>query len=163
MEAADAIDWQRRSSRALCDENAPLYKWYSDGLVIGCHDATDRHVEAGRGERTTIIWDSPVTGAPDGFFCASTGRDPSEMASEAVKLVRERIGPVAAFRLVAVIDRLPKTRSGTILCATMARIADGEDVSPPVTIDDPAILDEIRAAALGCLGSRDGHLEGNLV
>ncbi len=85
---------------------------------------------------------------PMGLVCLNKGhgRDEGEVAREAVALVRERIGPVAAFRLVAVIDRLPKTRSGKILRATMARIADGEDVPVPATIDDPAILDEIRNA-----------------
>ncbi|MCS5603603.1 MAG: hypothetical protein NZ734_15560, partial [Paracoccus sp.] len=54
-----------------------------------------------------------------------------------------------AFRLACIVDRLPKTRSGKILRATMARIADGEDVGTPATIDDPAILDEIATALRG--------------
>ncbi len=85
---------------------------------------------------------------PMGLVCLNKdhGRDESEVAREAVKLIRDKIGPVAAFHLVSVIDRLPKTRSGKILRATMAKIADGEDVAPPATIDDPAIIDEIRAA-----------------
>ncbi len=60
--------------------------------------------------------------------------------------MREKIGPVAAFKLAVVVDRLPKTRSGKILRATMAKIADGEGFKMPATIDDPAILDEIREA-----------------
>ena len=64
-------------------------------------------------------------------------------------MVRDRIGPVAAFKTACVVDRLPKTRSGKILRATMAKIADGEEVRTPATIDDPAILDEIRAALAG--------------
>jgi propionyl-CoA synthetase len=63
-----------------------------------------------------------------------------------VALVRDRIGPVAAFKHAVVVDRLPKTRSGKILRATMAKIADGESYKTPATIDDPAILDEIGAA-----------------
>ncbi|PKP85344.1 MAG: propionyl-CoA synthetase, partial [Alphaproteobacteria bacterium HGW-Alphaproteobacteria-2] len=62
------------------------------------------------------------------------------------RLVRDQIGPVAAFKLAVVVDRLPKTRSGKILRATMAKIADGEEFKMPATIDDPKILDEIRAA-----------------
>jgi propionyl-CoA synthetase len=58
--------------------------------------------------------------------------------------VREEIGPVAAFRTVHVVARLPKTRSGKILRGTMRRIVEGETVPAPPTIDDPAILDEIR-------------------
>jgi propionyl-CoA synthetase len=61
-------------------------------------------------------------------------------------LVRERIGPVAAFKLAAVVDRLPKTRSGKILRGTMVKIADSESFKMPATIDDPVILDEIKAA-----------------
>jgi hypothetical protein len=57
--------------------------------------------------------------------------------------VRDKIGPVAAFKTVMVVKRLPKTRSGKILRATMQKIADGEAWKMPATIDDPAILDEI--------------------
>jgi propionyl-CoA synthetase len=60
--------------------------------------------------------------------------------------VREKIGPVAAFKLVSVVNRLPKTRSGKILRGTMVSIADSEPYKMPATIDDPAILDEIKAA-----------------
>ena len=66
--------------------------------------------------------------------------------AEAIALVREQIGPVAAFKLCAVVPRLPKTRSGKILRATMRAIADGRDWTMPATIDDPAILDEIAEA-----------------
>ena len=85
---------------------------------------------------------------PMGFLCLNTGsgRDQAEVISECVKLVREKIGPVAAFKLAVVVDRLPKTRSGKILRATMVKIADGEEFKMPATIDDPAILDEIRDA-----------------
>ena len=69
----------------------------------------------------------------------------AEVSRELVALVRERIGPVAAFKDARVVLRLPKTRSGKILRATIRRIADGETVVMPPTIDDPAILDEIGA------------------
>ncbi|MEQ9054134.1 MAG: propionyl-CoA synthetase, partial [Roseovarius confluentis] len=69
-----------------------------------------------------------------------------EITAECVKLVRDQIGPVAAFKLAVVVDRLPKTRSGKILRATMVKIADNQDYKMPATIDDPAILDEIRDA-----------------
>ena len=82
---------------------------------------------------------------PVGFLCLNTGaeRDDAEVAAECVALVRERIGPVAAFRTALPVARLPKTRSGKILRATLVRIADGEPWKMPATIDDPAILDEI--------------------
>ena len=79
---------------------------------------------------------------PDRVF----GRPATEIAEEAVGLVRQRIGPVASFRTALVVERLPKTRSGKILRGTMRRIADGEDYTMPATIDDPAILDEVDEA-----------------
>lgn len=94
----------------------------------------------------------PLKGqAPLGFLClnAGVGRDPSEIVAEVVKLVREKIGPVAAFKLAVVVDRLPKTRSGKILRGTMVNIADGTPWKMPATIDDPAILDEITGALQG--------------
>ncbi|WIY25351.1 propionate-CoA ligase PrpE [Parasedimentitalea psychrophila] len=85
---------------------------------------------------------------PLGFVClnANTTRDHGEVVSEVVKLVREKIGPVAAFKLALVVDRLPKTRSGKILRGTMVNIADSTAYKPPATIDDPAVLDEIKVA-----------------
>ncbi|MCB4455393.1 propionate-CoA ligase PrpE [Leisingera sp. McT4-56] len=85
---------------------------------------------------------------PVGFLCLNSGadRDHGEVVAEVVKLVREKIGPVAAFKLAVVVDRLPKTRSGKILRGTMVNIADGTPWKMPATIDDPAILDEITAA-----------------
>ena len=85
---------------------------------------------------------------PLGLVCLNRGcgRDHDEIRREVVARVRDMIGPVAAFKLAVVVERLPKTRSGKILRATMARIADGETFRMPATIDDPAILDEIRAA-----------------
>lgn len=85
---------------------------------------------------------------PVGFLClnAGAGRDHAEVAAEVVALVREKIGPVAAFKQAVVVERLPKTRSGKILRATMVSIADGRAWKMPATIDDPAVLDEITAA-----------------
>ncbi|NNU81319.1 propionyl-CoA synthetase [Halovulum dunhuangense] len=85
---------------------------------------------------------------PMGFLCLTAGvnKPHEQVVKDAVARVRDQIGPVAAFKLAVVVDRLPKTRSGKILRATMARIADGEAFKIPATIDDPAILDEIREA-----------------
>jgi propionyl-CoA synthetase len=76
---------------------------------------------------------------------AGVERSAEEIAAELVAGVRERIGPVAAFKQAAVVARLPKTRSGKILRGTMRKIADSEPYRTPPTIDDPAVLDEIRA------------------
>jgi len=86
--------------------------------------------------------------APLGLVVLKAGvlRAEAEIAAELVRLVRERIGPVAAFRQVQVVPRLPKTRSGKILRASIRRLADGQDPAPPPTIDDPVALDEVRDA-----------------
>jgi propionyl-CoA synthetase len=86
---------------------------------------------------------------------AGVEREPQEIAAELVRRVREQIGPVAAFKLVTVVKRLPKTRSGKILRGTMVKIADSEAYKMPATIDDPAILDEI-AESLRALGYAKG-------
>jgi len=83
--------------------------------------------------------------SPLGLLVLSAGvnRDPAVIVAEAIALVRERIGPVAAFKLCAVVDRLPKTRSGKILRGTMRSIADGTSWTMPATVDDPATIGEI--------------------
>jgi propionyl-CoA synthetase len=77
---------------------------------------------------------------------AGCNRNASDVQSELVALVREKIGPVAAFKDAIVVPRLPKTRSGKILRATMRKIANGEAVTVPATIEDPAVLDQITEA-----------------
>lgn len=83
---------------------------------------------------------------PIGFIVLNNGvtRDKEEIENEVVRLVREKIGPVAAFKTAVTVNRLPKTRSGKILRGTIRKIADGETYTAPATIDDPAILDEIK-------------------
>ncbi len=82
---------------------------------------------------------------PLGFLVLNAGvtRDHGAIVADVVAMVRERIGPVAAFKTATVVSALPKTRSGKILRGTMQKIADGEDHKVPATIDDPAVLDEI--------------------
>jgi len=82
---------------------------------------------------------------PAGFMILNKGveRPVAEIQGELVQMMRDRIGPVAAFKIAVPVKRLPKTRSGKILRATMQKMIDGEDFKMPATIDDPAILDEI--------------------
>ncbi|WP_101068959.1 propionate-CoA ligase PrpE [Roseovarius salinarum] len=86
--------------------------------------------------------------SPVGFVCLTKGvnRPGEEIVKECVDMIRDQIGPVAAFKTAVIVDRLPKTRSGKILRGTMVKIADGAEFKTPATIDDPAILDEIREA-----------------
>ncbi|HVZ09163.1 AMP-binding protein [Rhodopila sp.] len=85
--------------------------------------------------------------APMGFVVLKAGvdRPEAEVTAELVALVRERIGPVAAFKEARVVSRLPKTRSGKILRASIRRIADGETAPVPPTIEDPQALEELKS------------------
>ncbi len=95
---------------------------------------------------------------PVGFMVLKAGADRpgADIAKDVVRMVREQIGPVAAFKTATVVKRLPKTRSGKILRATMRSIADGEPYKAPATIDDPAILDEITEALQGIGYAKSG-------
>jgi propionyl-CoA synthetase len=71
-------------------------------------------------------------------------RDHAEIVAELVQLVRQQVGPVANLKQVGVVTRLPKTRSGKVLRGTMRKIADSEPYTVPATIDDPAVLEDVR-------------------
>ncbi len=118
-----------RLSTGQMEEVVARHKDVAECAVIGVHDETKGQL-------------------PAGFVVLNAGvnRDPKEIEAEVIQLVRETIGPVAAFKNVMVVKRLPKTRSGKILRGTMRQIADGEPWKMPATIDDPAILDEITEA-----------------
>ena len=94
---------------------------------------------------------------PVGFVVLKAGveRDSAEIVQELIQRVREQIGPVASFKVAAVVNRLPKTRSGKILRGTIKKIADGTEYRMPATIDDPRILEEI-AGTLARLGYPKG-------
>ncbi len=91
---------------------------------------------------------------PCGFLVLKAGvtRPVAEIEKEIVTLVRDKIGPVAAFKLAITVSRLPKTRSGKILRGTMKKIADGDSWTMPATIEDPAVLEEIKTALTGHTG-----------
>ena len=76
-------------------------------------------------------------------------RDRDEIEKECIALIREKVGPVASFRLAITVGRLPKTRSGKILRGTMKKIADGDAWTMPATIEDPKVLEEIGGALKG--------------
>jgi len=121
-----------RLSTGAIEEVLASHPDVAEGAVIGAHDELKGQM-------------------PVGFLVLNAGcnRPHGEIVKEAVALVREQIGPVAAFKSATVVQRLPKTRSGKILRATMRQIADGETYKPPATIDDPAILEEIGEALSG--------------
>ena len=88
---------------------------------------------------------------PCGFIVLKAGvnRPPEEIEKEIVALVRDKVGPVASFKLAITVARLPKTRSGKILRGTIKKIADGDAWTMPATIEDPKVLDEIGGALKG--------------
>jgi len=94
------------------------------------------------------VYDKLKGQVPVGLVVLKAGVDssPEDIIRGCVALVRQKIGPVAAFRNCVIVDRLPKTRSGKILRGTMSSIADGKDYKVPATIDEPEVLDEIAAA-----------------
>lgn len=88
---------------------------------------------------------------PCGFLVLKAGvpRDHADVEKDVVALVRDKLGPVAAFKLAITVGRLPKTRSGKILRGTIKKIADGEPWTMPATIEDPSVLNEIGEALKG--------------
>lgn len=104
------------------------------------------------------VQDSLKGSLPMGLVVVKSGtsRDEESLRIDLINRVREQIGPVAAFKLVVVVQRLPKTRSGKILRGVMRRIADHEPYQVPATIDDPAILEEIRRL-LSAMGYADAR------
>lgn len=103
------------------------------------------------------IRDPLKTQLPVGLVVLKAGvtREHAVVTAELVQRVRDLVGPVANFRMVAIVSRLPKTRSGKVLRKTVRSIADGESVSVPATIEDPTVLDEIQKAlqTLGLAGN----------
>jgi len=99
---------------------------------------------------------------PIGFLVLKrgVGRDPGEIVTEVVQMVRQRIGPVAAFKTALIVPALPKTRSGKILRGTMQKIADGHDYRMPATIDDSTVLTKIAEllSRVGCGQKQDSAL-----
>jgi propionyl-CoA synthetase len=122
-----------RLSTGAMEEVLASHQDVAECAVVGVHDALKGQV-------------------PFGFLVLKAGvaRNPSDIIAEIVVLVRERIGPVAAFKQATVVERLPKTRSGKVLRGTMRLIADGQPYTVPATIDDPVILEEIQEALKHC-------------
>ena len=117
MQAAEAIDWVKKPSRALDDSNAPLYQWYSDGVMNTCYNALDRHVEAGRGEQAAIIYDSPITGAKATIsYAEMTDR----VATLAGALARKGVGK--GDRVLIYMPMVPEALEAMLACARLGAV-----------------------------------------
>jgi len=117
MEAAGAIDWVRPPSKALFADGAPFYEWYSDGLVNGCYNAVDRHVEAGHGDRVAIIHDSPVTHSQREITFAELQ---TRVASLAGALKARGVGK--GDRVIIYMPMIPEALEAMLACARLGAI-----------------------------------------
>ena len=142
------------------DEDGYLYIMgrIDDVIIVAGHNLSTGSMEQAIASHKDVaecavfgVKDELKTQLPLGLVVLKAGvaRDPREIVAELVDIVRDQVGPVASFKIAAVVSRLPKTRSGKMLRGTMRRIADGEPFQVPSTIDDPAILDEITTALRG--------------
>ena len=140
-----------------CDEDGYLYIMArtDDVINVAGHRLSTGQLEEVLADHPDIA-ECAVIGVADqlkgqlplGLICLypNCNRLQDDIMAEAIALVKDRVGRVSSFNLIVVIERLPKTRSGKVLRGTMAKIADGENWNMPATIDDPAILDEIKMA-----------------
>ncbi len=154
---SDFPGWYRTGDAGTIDEDGDVWVMgrTDDIINVAGHRLSTGQMEEVLASHAAVA-ECAVVGATDSLkgqtpiglvvLKAGVNRPESEIANELVALVRERIGPVAAFKEARVVPRLPKTRSGKILRATIRRIADGETPAVPPTIEDPAALDEVAQA-----------------
>ena len=139
------------------DEDGYLYVMgrVDDIIIVSGHNLSTGSIEQALANHPDVaecavigVKDALKTQLPVGLVVLKSGvqREYAEIRGELIALVREQVGPVANFRHVAVVLRLPKTRSGKVLRGTLRRIADTEPYEVPATIDDPAILEEVKVA-----------------
>ncbi|MFT5060694.1 MAG: propionyl-CoA synthetase, partial [Polaromonas sp.] len=117
MDQADAIDWVKAPSKALTDDNAPLYEWFADGMVNGCYNALDRHVEAGNGARVAIIHDSPVTNSVHKITYAELQTRVASLAGA----LRAK-GVEKGDRVIIYMPMVPEALEAMLACARLGAI-----------------------------------------
>ncbi|MFP6776994.1 MAG: propionyl-CoA synthetase, partial [Alphaproteobacteria bacterium] len=164
---AEYPDYYKTADAGYLDEDGYLYIMArtDDIINVAGHRLSTGGMEEVLAEHADVA-ECAVIGVEDqlkgqlpvGFLVlnAGTAKGNDEICADVVQMVRDRIGPVAAFKLAVVVERLPKTRSGKILRGTMQSIADNKEYKMPATIDDPAILGEIDEA-LQTLGYSDAR------
>ncbi len=160
---SDFPGWYRTGDAGIIDEDGDVWVMgrTDDIINVAGHRLSTGSMEEVLASHKDVA-ECAVVGAKDELkgqvplglvvLKAGVNRPPEDVTKELVALVRDRIGPVAAFREARIVARLPKTRSGKILRGSIRRIADGETAVAPATIDDPAILDEIGAVLAGRRG-----------
>jgi propionyl-CoA synthetase len=116
-EAAEAIDWERRWDRVLDDSRPPFYRWFPGARLNTCWNALDRHVAAGRGERTALIWDSPVTGQIVRF----SYREMRDRVARAAGML-QRLGVKTGDRVLIYLPMVPEAAIGMLACARIGAV-----------------------------------------
>src|SRR6056297_1950227 len=117
MEAAKGIDWDEAPSKALFDDNAPLYEWYADGRLNGCWNAVDRHVQAGHGERVAIIHDSPLTGTTHKI----TYKELQDRVARLAGALKAK-GVEKGDRVIIYMPMVPEALEAMLACARLGAI-----------------------------------------
>ena len=117
MQAAQAIDWTRAPGKALFDRGDHIYEWYADGLVNGCYNAVDRHVEAGYGDQVAIIHDSPISGTKSKLTYAEMQ---TRVAALAGALVAQ--GVTKGDRVIIYMPMVPEALEAMLACARIGAI-----------------------------------------
>jgi propionyl-CoA synthetase len=117
LEAAKAIDWTREPTRALDDSRAPFYRWFPDGELNTCHNALDRHVDAGRGDQLALVYDSPVTGRVERF----TYRELRDRVAVFAGALR-RLGVERGDRVVVYMPMVPEAVVAMLACARLGAV-----------------------------------------
>jgi propionyl-CoA synthetase len=152
LRAAEAVDWDKRPSRAL-DARPPFYHWFPDGELNVCHNALDRHVEAGHGDRRALVYDSPVTGTTRTYTYAQLRDEVARFAG-----VLARLGVGRGDRVVIYMPMVPEAVVAMLACARLGAVHSVVfgGFAPrelAVRIDDAAPV-AIVSASCGIEGSR---------
>jgi propionyl-CoA synthetase len=115
--AAEAIDWYTPPTRALDSSNPPFYRWFPDGVLNVCHNALDRHVEAGRGEQAALIYDSPVTGTKRTYTYSGLRDEVARFAG-----VLSGLGVGHGDRVVIYMPMVPEAAVAMLACARIGAV-----------------------------------------
>ncbi len=116
-EAAELISWYRKPTVVLDDSSAPFYRWFPDGVLNTCYNALDRHVEAGRGEQSALIYDSPVTGRRASYSYAQLRDEVARFAG-----VLSSLGVVKGDRVVVYMPMIPEAVIAMLACARLGAV-----------------------------------------
>jgi propionyl-CoA synthetase len=116
-EQATAIDWYRAPTQVLDATNPPFYRWFPDGELNTCHNALDRHVEAGHGDRTALIYDSPVTGTKASYSYADLRDEVAKFAG-----VLAGLGVTKGDRVVIYLPMVPEAAIAMLACARIGAV-----------------------------------------